>query len=151
MVFGLRVERIVNHVLCTHQGYFVSVFWSRRDRRDRHQVPEEGADPILRGLAGQAEDRAGEGAREVQVQYCWYSVLFPCIQIRSIANDRYGSGSRSNKNHWKQTIISLVASAVDLDPPDPYHFPGSGSVEKFGQDPKPLYKLSWIRIQQKPL
>ena len=44
----------------------------------------------------------------------------------------------------------MVSSVADRDPPDPYHFPGSGSVSKVGPDPS-SYQSIRIRIQQKPL
>ena len=42
------------------------------------------------------------------------------------------------------------SSDADPAPPEPYHFPGSGSVSKVGLDPD-LYQMIRIQIQQKPL
>ena len=45
--------------------------------------------------------------------------------------------------------VHMVRSAGSAEDPDPYHFPGSGSVKsKVWLDPYPIIR---IRIQQKPL
>ena len=42
-------------------------------------------------------------------------------------------------NVIKQCASSSCNSVADPDPPDPYNFPGSGSVSKVGLDPqKPI-------------